>query len=94
MDLRLLYSRYLGDFLDVGALQWFQQLVPIPRCQDAFSLYICAEIRHNAESDEWLTQAEGAARLLCNREVSMKLRGNVRQQSRSGRLEGGGGCGW
>ena len=91
MDFRLLYRRYLGDFLDVGNVQWFQQPVPIQRCQDAFSLYICSEFRPGAG---WQEQAESAARLLCNREVSMKARGNVRRQSRSGRLEGGWGCGW
>ena len=91
MDFRILYQRYLGDFLDVGTLQWFQQPVPIPRCLDAFSLYICSEYR---PGDGWLEKAEGAARLVCNREVSMKSRGNVRRLSRSGRLEGGGGYGW
>lgn len=91
MDFRILYQRYLGDFLDVGTVQWFQQPVPIQRCQDALSLYICSEFRPGAG---WQEQAEGAARLLCNREVSMKARGNVRRQSRSGRLEGGGGYGW
>ena len=91
MDFRLLYRRYLGDFLDVGNVQWFQQPVPIQRCQDAFSLYICSEFRPGAG---WQEQAESAARLLCNREVSMKARGNVRRQSRSGRLEGGWGTGW
>ena len=91
MDFKVLYQRYLGDFLDVGNVQWFQQPVPIQRCQDAFSLYICSEFR---PADGWLEKAEVAARLLCNREVSMKARGNVRRQSRSGRLEGGWGTGW
>ncbi len=91
MDFRILYQRYLGDFMDVGTVQWFQQPVPIPRCQDAFSLYICSEFQ---PSGGWREKAESAARLLCNRDVSMKQRGNIRRQSRSGRLEGGGYYGW
>ncbi len=93
MDLKILYMRYLGDFLD-DSEQWFQKRVPIPRCQDALSLYICAEIRSDVESEGWLEKAESAARLLCNRDVAMKQRGNIRRQSRSGRLERGGWCGW
>ena len=91
MDFRILYRRDLADFVDSGTTQWFQQTVPIPRCQDAFSLYICSEFLPGAGYKE---MAEEKARLICNREVSMKQRGNVRRQSRSGRLEGGGGCGW
>lgn len=91
LDFRILYQRYLGDFVDSGNVQWFQQLVPLQRCQDAFSLYICSEFRPGGG---WLEKAESAARLLCNREVSMKARGNVRRLSRSGRLEGGWPCGW
>jgi hypothetical protein len=93
-DLRLLYARYLSDFIDIGNVRWYQQLVPIPRCQTAFSLFVCAEADiDNAEA--WLTKADGAVRLMANRESSMKQRGNVRRQSRSGRMEGGwGGFGW
>jgi hypothetical protein len=97
VDFRLLYARYLGDFVDSGNEQWFERRVPVPRCQDAFSLYICAEIantREDMDADVWTAKAESAARLLCNREVAMKQRGNIHRQSRSGRLESGRGYGW
>jgi hypothetical protein len=92
MDFRVLYMRYLGDFVDVSNIPWFQQPVPIVRSQTAFSLYLCAEIdTDNAE--EWLVKAQAAAKMMVNREAAMKQRGNVRRQSRSGRLECGG-WGW
>lgn len=97
VDFRILYARYLGDFLDVGTTQWFQQLVPIPRSQDALSLYICAEIaqaRSDMNETDWTEKAEAAARQLCNRDVSMKQRGTFRKRSRSGRLEMGSVSSW
>ncbi len=96
IDLRILYARYLGDFAD-GAEQWFEQEVPLPRCQDPFSLYICAEIaetREDLDQAYWLAKAEGAAVLFCNRDVQMKQRGTIRRQSRSGRLEMNSGVWW
>jgi len=88
MDFRILYARYLADFIDIGTTRWFQQLCPIIRSQNAFSLFICAEADpDNATS--WLEKAVAAVRLMVNRESSMKQRGNVRRQSRSGRMEGG-----
>lgn len=100
MDLRLMYMRFLGDFLDTGNTQWFEISVPLVRCQNAFSLFICAEIaaaRDDMDPGIWKTKAENAAKEMINREVSMKARGNIRRQSRSGRLEAGRGMdgyGW
>ena len=96
-DFRLLYARYLGDFLDAGTVQWFEQPVPIPRSQDAFSLYVCAEIaqaRSDMNESAWTERAEASARQLCNRDVSMKQRGTFRKRSRSGRLEMGSTSSW
>lgn len=90
IDLRILYARYLGDFLDSGTTQWFEQPVPIPRCQDALSLYLCAEVaeaREEMDQAYWIGKAEAAAISLCNRDVKPKQRVSNRRQSRSGRLE-------
>lgn len=87
-DLKLRYAKYLPDFADVGGVQWFQQVVPMMRASDPFSLYICAEVRDGLEAETWRAKAESAANLWANRDVSMKQRANVRRQSRSGRLEG------
>jgi hypothetical protein len=57
IDFRILYGRYLGDFVDTEVpplpappglpptlTQWFEQLIPIPDCRNALSLSICAEL--------------------------------------------------
>jgi len=95
MDFRLLYMRFLADFADVGGVQWFNQPVPILRCQTALSLFLCCEVANNRadmNAAVWCEKAEAAARMITNRDASMKQRGNFRRQSRSGRLEGA--CGW
>lgn len=74
---------------------WYLQPVPIARCADALSLFICAEVaqaRPDLEMDPvaFLESAMDAAKLIFNRDVRMKQRVNVRRLSRSGRLEGAG----
>lgn len=95
MDLRVRYAKYLPDFSQAGSTPWYQQGVPIARCSDALSLYICAEVgraRPDLGLDplELKAEAEETARLVFNRDVRAKQRVNVRRLSRSGRLEGGG----
>ncbi len=95
-DFRLLYVRNLGDFADDDTSHWFESVVPINDCMEAFSAHICAQIMgtpENPNAGGWLTAADTAVKLMVNREASMKQRGNIRRQSRSGRLEGGG-YGW
>jgi hypothetical protein len=91
VDLRIRYNRYLADFSDGSNVQWFQQPVPLMRCLDPFSYYICAEVadaREGMDGDAFRAKAENSARLMMNRDIGLKQRTNVRRQSRSGRLEG------
>ncbi len=93
-DLRLRYEAFMPDFVDSSTTQWYQQPVPLLRCHDALSLYICAEIaegRDDMDAAKWTQKAEAAAKIILNRDMAMKQRGNIRRQSRSGRLEGRGG---
>ena len=95
LDLRIRYAKFHGDFqqdADTGA-PWYLSTVPIARCSDALSLYVCAELalsRPDLEIDPltFKDQAEMSANLLFNRDVRAKQRVNVRRMSRSGRLEG------
>ena len=89
-DLRLRYITWLGDFLDETDTPWYQQDVPVMRCLDSLSMFICAEIaetRDDLDQDRWREKAEEAAKLFMNRDTRMKQRGNTRRVSRSGRLE-------
>jgi len=91
MDLRIRYACYLGDFIDVGDVPWFQQPVPIMRCVDSLAYFICAEVleaREDQEENPFVQKAESAARLIMNRDISLKQRKNIRRRPRSGRGEG------
>jgi hypothetical protein len=103
MDLRIRFISYLPDFADTlssPAVPWFQQPVPIMRCQDALSWFIAAELASargdlNIDAKDLWARGEAAAKLIMNRDARMKQRGNIRRASRSGRLEanaGGGSC--
>ena len=96
MDFRLIYERILQDFADDNTTHWYDSAVPISDCMETFSCFICAEIMgtpENPNAGGWLERADAGARAMVNRESSMKQRGNIRRQSRSGRLERGG-YGW
>ncbi len=95
LDIRVRYANYIGDFIEANNLPWYEQTVPIVRALDSLSQYVCAEIarsRPDLELDTvaFTQGAEAAAVLIYNRDVRQKQRVNVRRQSRSGRLEGGG----
>ncbi len=73
-------------------IPWFESDVPIIRCQEAFSLFICAEFAPDAATAQAYTEAaEAAVKKRMNLEVKAKQRVNVRRQPRSG---DGGGWGW
>jgi hypothetical protein len=71
-DIAMLYSQLLGDFLDVGSTQWFQQTIPILNCLDALADYICREIaiaRGDMEgAAAFQASAEGNAMLLVHQD--------------------------
>ena len=43
-DILIRYAEFIPDFTDVDGVPWHQALVPIPRAQNAFALYIASEI--------------------------------------------------
>ncbi len=91
MDLRVRYAAYLPDFEDSGNVPWFQQPVPIMRCLDSLSCFICAEVliaRGDVHENPFVVKAEEAANLIMNRDISAKQRVNVRRRPRSGRGDG------
>lgn len=86
-DLRMEYAAFLPDFLTAGSVQWYQQPVPIMRCKNALSYYICAEaagIRNDMDADPFIVKAEQEARLILNQEVSQRQRTPVRRRCYSG----------
>lgn len=99
MDIQIRYASYLPDFTDVATTRWYAQPVPMMRCQDAFSLFVCAEVMIAKGTDAAMilagvfnSQAERAADLMMNRDIRQKDRANVRRQPRSGRSHQG--WGW
>ena len=97
MDLKIRYSAFLPDFVDVGYVRWYEQWIPMMRCLDAFASFICLEIaegRDDLDAQRFADKAESAAKQIINRDVSMKQRTNIRRIPRSGRSHGGWGWGW
>lgn len=105
MDIRVRYAKYLGDFVDTGdpvdgnGTYWYNQLVPIARCQSPFAKFICYEVaapRGDMDAGIFKAEAENEAKMIFNRDVKMKSRVNLRRQPRSGRTGGGygGNYGW
>lgn len=87
MDLRIRFASFFPDFQTQGAVQWYQQPVPIMRCLDAFADYICVEAsvgRDDVSGGAFEASAEGKAKLIFNRDVRLKNRTNVRRRPRSG----------
>jgi len=72
MDLRMRYAAYLPDIADVGTTPWFMQPVPITRCLESMTNYLCAEICAAREQMDWAaayaTAAEMAAQQIFNRD--------------------------
>jgi len=96
LDIRVRYAAYLPDFVneDGFGVQWYQQQVPIMRCQSALAWYLVAEIvngRTDIQIDPqiFISRAESDAKKIYNREAILKQRANVRRQPRSGRAHAG-----
>lgn len=84
-DLRIRYARNIQDFADSGATQWFASTVPLIRCSDPFSLFLCAEFA-SSRGQEALAQrfedrAITAACKLTNRDVRADERVDIRRRS-------------
>ena len=71
MDLWIRYWSFAVDFVAASTTAFSAQKVPIMRCQDAFALYLVAEIsgpRGDAGVQGLVAEAEAAATILVSRE--------------------------
>lgn len=104
VDLRIRFVKYLPDIVDIGNVRWFNQQVPIARCLEPMSWYVAFEFANartpatdaeaaaqSGAAKSFSDKAEGATKLIFNRDVKMKQRVTVSRQPRSGR---GGGSGY
>ena len=96
VDIRVRYAAYLPDFVneDGFGVQWYQQQVPIMRCQSALAWYLVAEVVNGRtdigiDPQIFISRAESDAKKIYNREAILKQRTNVRRQPRSGRSHSG-----
>ena len=84
-DLRIRYARNIPDFADSGTTQWFASTVPLIRCSDPFSLFLCAEFASSRGQDALAQRFEDraitAACKLTNRDVRADERVDIRRQS-------------
>lgn len=106
MDFWIYYQAYLPDLIDVSTSPWFTLDVPVMRCQEALSHWLCREFCMSQASDENLEpdvrqqfmaampyfedQAMSATRLLVSPDKKRKQRMNYTRLPFAG---GGGGAG-
>jgi len=105
-DFWIYYQAFFNDIVDVGTTPWFMQKVPIVRCQDALSHWLCREFCMSQANDASLDadvriqfsqsmpyfeeQAMAATRLLVSPDKKRKQRMNYTRLPFAG---GGGGGG-
>ena len=87
-DLKIRYAAFMADFEDVGATPWFEQTVPIIHCQDALSLFLCAELATAAKLPDaaamFTQDATEAATRIYGRDTQEPTR--ARKESELGRM--------
>lgn len=98
-DLRIRYVTYFDDFLDIAADPgpnqvvgpWFVQPVPVMRCAESFSWYICAELvaARGGNSTAFIENGLAGLDRVFNLDVIADQRVNIRRRPRSGRGRGG-----
>lgn len=79
-DIRLRYWSYAADFVPAATTPFANQTVPILRCQDALSNYICAEVaaaRGDIDSKRFADDAETATLILVGRENPAVIAANT-----------------
>jgi hypothetical protein len=107
VDFRIRYRSYLPDLADLGSERWFNLAVPIMRCQDPLSWWVCAEFAAARAADgdaaEAMLQVAGeckeeaieATKIYANRDVMKNQRDDVRRLPYGGGSRGrGGSTGW
>jgi hypothetical protein len=91
-DFRIRYVKYLPDFVDVGQSPWFVQPVPIMRCSDGFSWFICAEFAEAQGkvevADRFLQRGKDAFGRIFNLDAAADQRVNIRRRPHSARGNG------
>jgi hypothetical protein len=109
MDFWIYYQAYLPDLVDVSSQPWFTQNVPIMRCQEALSYWLCREFCMSMSNDPSLdpdvrqqmilgvayydAQAMTATKLLVSPDKKRKQRTNYSRLPFAGGGQGGG-SGW
>jgi len=91
-DLQIKYAAFLPDLVTVGTNLWYNQQVPIMRCQNSLAAHIAwqvCDIRGDANADKLLVEATDEAAKIMNVQVQATERVNVRRQPVSGRSHRG-----
>lgn len=106
VDFLIRYRSYLADLVDVGTTRWFQQSVPIMRCSDPLSWWVCAEFAAARASDgsigaqmlsvaaQCKAEAVEATKRWVNQEIQKNQRLDVRRIPYGSSSRGGGYGGW
>lgn len=108
MDFRIRYRAYLADIVDVGDKRWWTQDVPMMRCLDPLSWWVCAEFAAARSADGDASEQMLAVAAACeekameatmryaNRDVMKNERNDTRRQPYGGGSRGQGnmGSGW
>ena len=105
VDFFIRYRAYLPDIVDSGTRRWFQQPVPIMRCQDPLSWWVCAEFAAARGADgtpellavaaQCEAKAMAATKLWTNQQAMKNERLDVRRIPYGGWNRGSGsGGGW
>ena len=108
-DFWIYYQAFFADIVDVGTTPWFMQKIPIVRCQEALSHWLCREFCMSQANDASLDsdvrqqfaasmpyfedQAMAATRLLVSPDKKRKQRMNYTRIPFAGGGGGGGGGG-
>ncbi len=92
-DLEIFYAAYLGDFLTVGEVEWYNQPVPIMRSLSALANYIAMEFsgpRGDLDAGSFETAAQADCRAIYNNtEIPLRQRNNRSRRSYSSGARGG-----
>jgi hypothetical protein len=91
-DLRIRYKAYMLDFVDnspLPATPWYNQLVPIQRCLNAFAWGICSEFskaRGDLDAGYFDQQAQISATMIYNADAQNAYSRSIMKTSENGRM--------
>lgn len=102
VDFRIRFRAYLADIVDGDGIRWFEQPVPMMRCQDPMSLWVCYEFAmaraaDGDASEQMMMAAKGfrdeaieATKKFVNRDIMKNERTNNRRRPYGGGSRGQG----